>query len=234
MKSKSDITYIESIGFANQFCINRRKIGSIKNQSRFCLVSITQSKSNELNEYLQERQYMIKRFNIFLTKQLKTNENLSLDSFKILRQLGKGGYGSVFLAYYINTNEYIALKAIKKSTLIETNEQNIIISERQYTFALNHPNIVNINRDIASRGRLGRNVPMFLEIYYRTPPAFEIIRVKNILHYVIPNSGYVLGCSEMTFCPKKFFTEIRHPFCTEDCNWKNREIGTCDQIFRME
>jgi len=142
---KSDITYVESIAFANQFYVNRRKIGSIKNRSRFCLISITESKFDELNEYFQERQYMINRFNIFLTKQLKTDENLSLDSFKFLHQLGKGGYGSVFLVYHINTNEYLALKAIKKSTLIETNEQNIIISERQYTFALHHPNIVNIN-----------------------------------------------------------------------------------------
>jgi hypothetical protein len=141
-KQKHDITYVESIDFTNQFCTNYRTARSIKNQSRFCLVSIIESKSDELNEYFQERQYMIDRFNIFLTKKLKTDKNLSLDSFKILRQLGKGGYGSVFLVYYINTNEYLALKAIKKSTLIEKNEQNIIISERQYAFALHHPNIV--------------------------------------------------------------------------------------------
>jgi hypothetical protein len=140
-----DITYVESIDFANQFCVNHRKIGSMKNRSRFCLSSIIESKSNELNEYFQERQYMINTFNILLTKKLQSDKNLSLDSFKLLRQLGQGGYGSVFLAYYTDTNEYIALKAIKKSTLIETNEQNTIISERQYTFALHHPNIVNIN-----------------------------------------------------------------------------------------
>lgn len=144
-KQQHDITYVESIDFANQFCVNHRKTRSIKNSSRFCLISIIDSKSDELNEYFQERQSMIDRFNIFLTKKLKTNEHLSLDSFKILRQLGKGGYGSVFLAYHINTNEYLALKAIKKSTLIEKNQQNIIISERQYAFALHHPNIVNIN-----------------------------------------------------------------------------------------
>jgi hypothetical protein len=144
-KQQFDMTYLESIDFVNQFCLNQRRIGSIKKQSRFCLLSITESKSNELKEYFQERQYIIDRFNILLTKQLKTDENLSLNSFKILRQLGKGGYGSVFLAYNINTDEYLALKAIQKSTLIETNEQNIIISERQYAFALHHPNIVKIN-----------------------------------------------------------------------------------------
>jgi hypothetical protein len=143
---RNDITYIESFDFPNQFCHHRPNIGSIKNQSRFSLVSITESKSDKLKEYFQERQCMIDRFNILFTKQLKTDENLSLDSFKILRRLGKGGFGSVFLAYHINTNEYLALKVMKKSTLIETKDQNIIMSERQYAFALNHPNIVNINR----------------------------------------------------------------------------------------
>ena len=143
-KTLPNITYVESNAFVNQFCVNRRKIGSIENRSRFCLSSITESKSDELNEYLQERQYIIDKFNSLLTKQLKTNENLSLDSFKLIRQLGEGGYGSVFLAYYSHTNEYIALKAIKKSALVETNEQNTIISERQYAFALHHPNIVAI------------------------------------------------------------------------------------------
>ncbi|CAF1309759.1 unnamed protein product [Adineta steineri] len=141
-KQTLDIIYIESNLFQNQFCINKRKTRSIKNHSRFSLVSITESKSNEFNEYLQERQYMIENFNKFLTTQLRADENLSLDSFKLIHSLGKGGYGSVFLAYHNNTNEYVALKAIKKSTLIENNEQNTILSERQYAFALHHPNIV--------------------------------------------------------------------------------------------
>lgn len=145
IKQQPNIVYIESNTFANQFCVKRRKAGIIKNRSRFCLVSIIESKTDELNEYSQERQYMINIFNILLTKRLRANQNLSLDSFKLLRQLGTGGYGSVFLAYHNDTNEYLALKTIKKSTLIETNEQNIILSERQYAFSLHHPNIVNID-----------------------------------------------------------------------------------------
>jgi hypothetical protein len=145
IKQQPDILYLESNIFPNQFCVNRRKSGVINTRSRFCLVSIIESKSDELNDYFQERQYMIDTFNNLLTKRLKADQNLSLDSFKLLRQLGTGGYGSVFLAYHNDTNEYLALKAIKKSELIETHEQHIILSERQYTFALHHPNIVNIN-----------------------------------------------------------------------------------------
>lgn len=144
---RNEIIYVESIAFPNQFCHHQPKRRAIKNQSPFCLVSIIESKSDELREYLQERQSMIDRFNICLTKQLKVDENLSLDSFQLLRKLGRGGFGSVFLAYHFDTNEYLALKAMKKSSLVETNDQNIIISERQYAFALHHPNIVNIHRE---------------------------------------------------------------------------------------
>ncbi|UJR21956.1 hypothetical protein I4U23_025024 [Adineta vaga] len=138
----SDIVYIESNNFAKQFCLSQQKVESIKNRSRFCLVSIIKSKSNQLNEYSHERQDRINIFNNLLTKQLRADVNITLDSFKLLRQLGEGGYGSVFLAYHQHTNEYVALKAIEKSTLVETNEQHIILSERQYAFALHHPNIV--------------------------------------------------------------------------------------------
>lgn len=141
-----DIAYIESRTFASQFCINRRRGGTIEHRSRFSLVSITESKSNELDEYLQERQHKIDSFNILLTKRLRSDPTLSLDSFRILRQLGEGGYGSVFLAYHNDTNEYVALKAVKRSTLLETHEQNTILSERQYAFALHHPNIVKTQR----------------------------------------------------------------------------------------
>ncbi|CAM2711558.1 unnamed protein product [Rotaria socialis] len=140
-KKTSDISYVKSIGFDNQF---HAKTGTIERRARFCLVSIVESKSNELHKYLQERQKMINKFNNLLTKRLQADENLSLDSFKLLRQLGEGGYGTVFLAYHADRNEYVALKAIRKSTLVETNEQNTIISERQYAFALNHPNIVQL------------------------------------------------------------------------------------------
>ena len=144
---RNEIIYVESIAFANQFCHYQVKRRAIKNQSPFCLLSITESKSDELKEYLQERQSMIDRFNIFLTKKLKVDDNLSFDSFQLLRQLGRGGFGSVFLAYHLDTNEYLALKAMKKSSLVETNDQNIIISERQYAFALHHPNIVNLQQE---------------------------------------------------------------------------------------
>lgn len=142
---RNAITYVETKAFTNQFCHQRPQSRSITNRSTLCLVATEESSSsssNQLKDYLEERQLMIDRFNYLLTKPLKSNENLSLNSFHLIRSLGKGGFGSVFLAYHHDTREYLALKAMKKSSLVESNDQNIIVSERQYAFALHHPNIV--------------------------------------------------------------------------------------------
>lgn len=147
-RTVSDITYVKSnSNFDNQFDItHKRKLTSFQRRSRYCHVSIIESKSDHFNKYLNEKQARINKFNNLLTKKLRADKSLSLDSFKLLRQLGEGSYGTVFLAYHGDTNEYVALKVVKKSTLVDTNEQNTIISERQYAFALDHPNIVNINK----------------------------------------------------------------------------------------
>lgn len=154
---RGEITYVETKAFANQFCHHHVKQRSIKNQSSFCLVSTEEFQLNQLKEYLDERQAIIDRFNQLVNKPLKANVNLSLDSFHLFRSLGTGGFGSVFLAYHPDTHEYLALKAMKKSSLIESNDQNISISERQYAFALHHPNIVNLNgNDVSMSFHLGQ------------------------------------------------------------------------------
>ena len=63
--------------------------------------------------------------------------------YKILKNIGNGSYGDVFLAYNIYTNEKVAIKKIYKS-----NEQllsdGIILDEIEILKNLNHPDIVKI------------------------------------------------------------------------------------------
>ena len=140
-----EVTYTESLDFADQFCARRRHhTESIQRRSRFSLLCTIRDDAHHYREYLQERRHNIDTFNVLLTRHLRVDEHLSLDSFQLLRHLGKGGYGSVFLAYHKESKEWLALKAIKKADLAETNEEKTIISERQYVFALHHPNIVNM------------------------------------------------------------------------------------------
>ena len=97
-------TYTESIDFADQFCVHRRHhTESIQRRSRFALLSTIRAESDQYDEYLQERQANVETFNELLTRPLRVDDQLSLDSFQLLRHLGKGGYGSVFLAYHRET-----------------------------------------------------------------------------------------------------------------------------------
>ena len=63
--------------------------------------------------------------------------------YKIIKNIGNGSYGDVFLAYNIYTKEKVAIKKIYKS-----NEQllsdGIIIDEIEILKSLNHPDIVKI------------------------------------------------------------------------------------------
>lgn len=139
----SSIRYLPSINFQEQFCHrSEHKNSSIEHRSRYSLLVTVRSKNESWQIYLDERQLSIERFHQRFTQSLKVDEHLTLDSFLLLRTLGQGGFGSVFLAYHKQTETYLALKAIDKAELVENHEERTIILERQYAFALDHPNIV--------------------------------------------------------------------------------------------
>jgi serine/threonine protein kinase len=48
-----------------------------------------------------------------------TKEELSVESFKIVRKIGKGRFGSVFLAQHIKSQAVIALKVLSKAQIKE-------------------------------------------------------------------------------------------------------------------
>ena len=60
--------------------------------------------------------------------------------YKIIKQLGKGGMGSVYLARNINLgNSFWAIKQIKKS-----NSKIDVKAEQKILTELNHPSIIKI------------------------------------------------------------------------------------------
>lgn len=60
--------------------------------------------------------------------------------YKIIRPLGKGGSGSVYLAQHRETGDMIALKRVYPSDL---EEKNMIMNEIALTMSTKHPNIMN-------------------------------------------------------------------------------------------
>ncbi|CAF0739937.1 unnamed protein product [Didymodactylos carnosus] len=140
---QENIQYVESNIYFNQQFTEKRQPRLLVQCQRFCLQSISASTNDRFKDYLIEREDKIRDFLYHINTKLNVH-NLTLDNFKLVRELGRGGYGSVLLAFYPDTNEFHALKAVKKSSLVETDEQRTIIHERQYAFALRHPNIVEL------------------------------------------------------------------------------------------
>ncbi|KNZ56290.1 AGC protein kinase [Puccinia sorghi] len=60
----------------------------------------------------------------------KRRTKLKLDSFHIIVQVGQGGYGEVYLARHKQSKEVVALKKMKKKTLLKMDEVRHVLTER--------------------------------------------------------------------------------------------------------
>ena len=56
----------------------------------------------------------------------KRRTKLKLDQFHIITQVGQGGYGEVYLARRKDTGQVVALKKMRKRTLLKMDEVNLL------------------------------------------------------------------------------------------------------------
>jgi serine/threonine protein kinase len=74
-----------------------------------------------------------------------SDNKTTFSSFEIIKTLGSGAFGKVFLARHIATNKMYALKALKKKTLILKKQLKYAISEANVLKKANHPFIINLH-----------------------------------------------------------------------------------------
>lgn len=83
-----------------------------------------------------------------LNKSSKPKLNkLSISDFELVKVLGRGHFGKVILAKQIESNEYYAIKALKKSDIIAREEVDGLMSEKrifQIANLIKHPFLVNL------------------------------------------------------------------------------------------
>lgn len=73
--------------------------------------------------------------------------DMNMESFRLLSVLGRGHFGKVILAQYRSTNEYFAIKALKKGDIIARDEVDSLLSEKrifEVANAIRHPFLVNL------------------------------------------------------------------------------------------
>lgn len=66
-------------------------------------------------------------------------KSVNLDSFHILKVLGRGGFGKVYLVEHNDTKELYAMKSIKKDILIEENQIENTLLEKKILQNIDHP-----------------------------------------------------------------------------------------------
>ncbi|XP_050325852.1 serine/threonine-protein kinase N isoform X7 [Bactrocera neohumeralis] len=72
---------------------------------------------------------------------------LSIDKFRLLSVLGRGHFGKVILSQLRSTNQYYAIKALKKGDIIARDEVESLLSEKrifEVANAMRHPFLVNL------------------------------------------------------------------------------------------
>jgi len=73
---------------------------------------------------------------------------LCMSDFELIKVLGRGHFGKVILAKHLETNEYYAIKALKKSDIIAREEVEGLMAEKrifQIASLVRHPFLVNLH-----------------------------------------------------------------------------------------
>jgi len=78
----------------------------------------------------------------------------TLDSFKMIKVVGKGSFGKVFLVREKRTSEMFALKVLKKDNIIRRNQVEHTRTERSVLGYVKHPFIVGLKMAFQSRDKL--------------------------------------------------------------------------------
>ena len=92
--------------------------------------------------------------NVFFNK-IEGVTNIRLEDFQIIKILGRGAYGKVYLVQYrpIN-NTYFAMKSIKKEYLNDTNEINKYLVENPFLQYLDFKFLIGINMCFTTEERI--------------------------------------------------------------------------------
>ncbi len=78
-----------------------------------------------------------------MNKELSANTTLS--HYRIVKKIGAGGMGEVYLALDTELNRTIALKILPAELLQTKSEYGVLFKKRKLLPALNHPNIAHIH-----------------------------------------------------------------------------------------
>jgi len=75
----------------------------------------------------------------------QTIKNVGLNDFKIIKVIGRGSYGKVCLVQFRQTNDLYAMKSLKKDVLLDEEQVESTLLEKNILQNLNHPFLVGMS-----------------------------------------------------------------------------------------
>lgn len=97
-----------------------------------------------LEIYEEDMKFLANKEVLYVSKGEDFNVNTYYSEYAIVKILGQGGFGKVYLATHKKTSEKVAIKITNAGGIDNSDEIESIFSEAETVKALNHPNIVKI------------------------------------------------------------------------------------------
>ena len=135
----------------------------------------------------------------------------TLSHYRIVRKLGAGGMGEVYLAEDTKLDRRVALKILPPEFAADKDRMSRFVREAKSASALNHPNIITIHEIGESDGRHyiateyiegetlhdrlrgeGLSLPSALDIAIQIVSALQVAHVANIIHRDIKPENVML------------------------------------------
>lgn len=147
IKYKPDINAQDVYGKTAEYyaeCNNNKKILKIMNRVSTKIMLKCQD-SETCTEIIQNDLSMLSQHDLYNTSLIESSLELAISDFKLIKTLGKGRFGKVFLASHIKSGQLFAIKILQKSKILSENLVNYTISEKNILSQINHPFIAKLH-----------------------------------------------------------------------------------------
>ena len=128
-----------------------------------------------------------------LTKRMELqNDKIDLSELTIVKLLGKGMFGNVFLTFSSTEKVCYALKTVQRNKISAYDIYDNIVLERKILLQVDHPLIIKLVKTFKDDARL-----YFLMEYVQGMDLFDALRELNLLNN--DNSRFYISCMMLMF-----------------------------------